>query len=77
MPMAHEIGRVERDGKVWTIRKVHVTETDEEDYRFWYLGMTPEERILAVAECTESCLKARGLEGLPGLRRVYRRMKCK
>ncbi|MBI1323624.1 hypothetical protein GC170_10620 [bacterium] len=75
--MAHEIGKVERGGKVWTIRKVHVTETDEEDFRFWYLGMTPEERILAVADCTESCLKARGLDGLPGLRRVYRRIKCK
>lgn len=75
--MAHEIGRIERDGKEWTIRKVHVTETEEEDFRFWYLGMTPEQRILALAECTESCLKARGLAGLPRQRRVYRRMKCK
>lgn len=48
--MAHEIGRGERDGKVLTIRKVHETETDKEDVRFWYLGMTPEQRIVAVAE---------------------------
>jgi len=34
-------------------------EAEEEDFRFWYEELTPEERVRAVEECALSTLKAR------------------
>ncbi len=62
-------------GRVWTISKVAWDEAEEKDFRFWYEGLTPEERVGAVEEALESCLKTRGHHGVPRLRRVYRRVK--
>ncbi len=50
-------------GRVWTVSKVPWEEAEEEDFRFWYAGLTPEERVNAVAEALESCLKTRGRDG--------------
>ncbi len=37
-------------GRAWTISKVPWPEAEEEDFRFWYEGLTPEERVAAVHE---------------------------
>lgn len=50
-------------------------EAEEEDFRFWYEGMTPEERVRAVEECLLSSLRAKGINEIPRLRRVYRVVK--
>lgn len=47
-------------------------EAEEEDFRFWYEEMTPEERVRAVEECLLSSLKAKGMTEIPRLRRVCR-----
>lgn len=63
-------------GRTWTILKVSWQEAEEEDSRFWYDQLTPEERVEAVASALESCLKARSLDVVPRLRRVHRRIQC-
>jgi hypothetical protein len=60
-------------GRIWTVSKVPWQNAEEEDFQFWYEKLTPEERVEAVAEALESCLKTRGLDGIPRLRRVHRR----
>lgn len=75
MVMSHEPVEVERQGKRWTIVRVPRQEAERVDFEFWYDGLTPEERVMAVGEALESCLKARGLDGIPRLRRVHRRIK--
>ena len=64
-------------GRVWVARIVSHGETEEEDFRFWYEEMTPEERVRAVEECLLSSLKAKGVNEIPRLRRVYRVVKRK
>lgn len=49
---------------------------EEADFRFWYEGLTPKERVAAVADALESCLKTRGFDGIPRLRRVYCRIRA-
>ena len=66
----------DRRGRTWTVSKVRWEEAEEEDFRFWYEQLTPEERVAAVADALEGCLKARGLHAVPRLRRVHRRVKC-
>jgi hypothetical protein len=61
---------------VWTVSLVKWEDAEEEDARFWYEQMTPDERVNAVADCLLSCLKARGINALPRFRRVHRLMKC-
>jgi hypothetical protein len=56
--------------------KVRSDDEEEADFRFWYELLTPEERVEAVYQALESSLKARGLRGVPRLRRVYRRVRC-
>jgi hypothetical protein len=56
--------------------KVRLSEAEEADFRFWYEGLSPEQRVEAVGEALESCLKARGADGVPRLRRVHRRVEC-
>jgi len=75
--MAKRRQAVNRRGKIWTVAKVRWKEAQEEDFRFWYEGLTPEERVEAVATALEDCLKTHGNNGLPRLRRVHRRVKCR
>src|SRR3989304_2003007 len=63
------------EGRAWTVSKVAWKDTEGEDFRFWYEGLTPEERVEAVAEALEGCLKTRGRNAVPRLRRVHRRIK--
>jgi hypothetical protein len=63
---------MDRRGRIWSAHVVHQDEADEADFRFWYEGMTSEDRVRAVEDCLLSALKARGLDGVPRLRRVYR-----
>lgn len=74
--MAKRRRLIDRKGKTWTVSKVRWEKAEEEDFRFWYEGLTPEERVDAVAEALESCLKTRGRNGIPRLQRVHRRIKC-
>ncbi|MDP2896541.1 MAG: hypothetical protein Q8Q12_08265 [bacterium] len=67
---------VDSRGRVWAIAKVAWKEAEEEDFRFWYEGLTPEQRVEAVGEALEGCLKTRGIDAIPRLRRIHRRIKC-
>ena len=67
---------VDGRGRIWLVSKVPWQEAEEEDFRFWYERLTPEERVEAVAEALEGCLKARGLDAVPRLRRVHRRIRA-
>lgn len=67
----------DRRGRVWTVAVVPKAEAEEEDFRFWYEELTPAQRVDLVDECLLSCLKTKGENGLPRLRRVYRRIKRK
>lgn len=48
------------------------SEAAEEDFRFWYEELTPEQRVEAVEECLLSALRAKGVDEIPRLRRVSR-----
>jgi hypothetical protein len=63
-------------GRIWTVVKVRRKDAEEEDFRFWHDGLTPEQRVEAVADALESCLKTRGVHAIPRLRRVHRRIQC-
>jgi hypothetical protein len=75
MPECRQI--VDRRGRVWTAVKVEWGEAEEEDFRFWYERLTPEQRVEAVADALEGCLKTRGRGDSPRLRRVHRRIECR
>lgn len=62
----------DRHGRVWSARVVRRAETAEEDFRFWFDNLTPEERVDAVEECLLSALKTKGIDEIPRLRRVSR-----
>jgi len=62
-------------GRQWTVSVVPCESSDEEDFRFWYEELSAEERVNAVHECLRSALKAQGINAVPGLRRVSRRVK--
>ena len=65
-----------RDGRRWRITRIPESAAQEEDFRFWYEELTSDERVMAVGEALELCLKARGRNGVPRLRRVHRRVQC-
>ena len=65
----------DRRGRTWTLSIVPREEAEEEDFRFWYEELTPAQRVDLVSECLLSCLKAKGIDELPQLRRVSRRVK--
>jgi hypothetical protein len=67
----------DRHGRVWEARVLSQGEAEEEDFRFWYEEMTPEERVRAVEECLLSSLRAKGINEIPRLRRIYRVVKRK
>lgn len=52
------------------------SQADEGDFLFWSDGLTPKQRVEAVGQALESCLKTRGGDGVPRLRRVHRRVEC-
>jgi hypothetical protein len=66
----------DRHGRIWTVKKVRWEDAEKEDFRFWYEELTPEQRVDAVADALESCLKTRGLYPIPRLRRVHRRIRA-
>jgi hypothetical protein len=66
----------DRRGRLWTLSRVPKAEAEDEDFRFWYEELTPEQRVDLVDECLESSLKAQG-RGKPRLRRVHRRIQRK
>lgn len=63
---------MDRHGRVWGGKVVSRAEAAEEDFRFWYEGLTLEQRVEAVEECLLSALKAKGIDEIPRLRRVSR-----
>lgn len=62
-----QIRVVHARGKVWTVARIRKSAANETDFRFWYEGLSPEQRVEAVAEALESCLKTRGADGVPRL----------
>ena len=64
-----------RNGRTWTISKVRLEDAEDEDFRFWYEGLTPEQRVDAVYDALEMCLKMKGVNAVPRLRRVHRLIK--
>jgi hypothetical protein len=66
---------VDRAGRTWTLSKIRLEDGEEEDFRFWYENMTPEQRVDAVYEALELCLKMKGIDAVPRLRRVHRLLK--
>jgi hypothetical protein len=67
----------DRHGRVWTATILSDSEADEADFRFWYEGLSPEERVDAVQDCLLSSLKAKGIREIPRLRRVHRVLESK
>lgn len=65
----------DRHGRVWAARVLSEDEAEEEDFRFWYEEMTPEERVRAVEACLLSSLQAKGINEIPRLQRVCRVIK--
>lgn len=64
-------------GACGPVSRVPREAAEEEDFRFWYEGLTPAERVLAVYEYLRSSLQARGIDEVPRLRRVHRRIQRK
>ena len=62
----------DRHGRIWTATVVSQNEAEEADFRFWYEELTPEQRVAAVEDCLLSSLKAKGINEIPGIRRVSR-----
>jgi hypothetical protein len=54
-----------------------MVEAEEEDFRFWFEDLSPEDRVNTVDSCLLGCLKTRGADGTPRLRRVFRIVKRK
>src|SRR3990172_10957041 len=72
--MAERKRVIDGRGRTWTISKVGWDEAAEEDFQFWYEGLTPEERVEAAGDALEGRLKTRGLDAVPRLRRAHRRI---
>jgi len=66
---------VYRNGRAWTLSKVRTEDAEAEDFRFWYEDLTPEQRVDAVYDALEMCLKMKGVDAVPRLRRVHRLLK--
>jgi hypothetical protein len=68
---------MDRRGRTWTISKVRLENAEDEDIRFWYEELTPEQRLEAVYDALEQCLRMKGIHAVPRLRRVHRLIKRK
>ena len=66
---------LQRNAQVWTLSRVPLEREEDEDFRFWYEGLTPSQRVDAVYEALEMCLKGKGVDAVPRLRRVHRLIK--
>ena len=77
LPMEQRGQAKDHHGRTWTATVLSEDETEEADFRFWYDGLSPEERVNAVQDCLLSCLKAKGIHEIPRLRRVYRVLKSR
>lgn len=66
---------IKRNGRTWTLSKIRLEDAEDEDIRFWYEGLTPEQRVDAVYDALEMCLKMKGVDAVPRLRRVHRLFK--
>lgn len=62
----------DRHGRQWSATVIRRSEEADEDFRFWYDNLTPEQRVQEVEECLLSALKAKGIDEIPRLRRVSR-----
>lgn len=62
---------MDRRGRAWSVVVAPLEEADALEVEFWQ-QLTPEQRVAAVYDCTESALKARGFQRVPRLRRVAR-----
>jgi hypothetical protein len=58
-------------GRRWLGRVVERREAEEEDFSFWFDGLSPVERVEAVDECLSSALKTKGRHGPGRLRRFF------
>lgn len=61
-----------RSGQTWTMTKMTSDEAEDEDFRFWFDEMTPEERVHVIAECWLDYQKTRGIRGIPRFGTVRR-----
>jgi hypothetical protein len=68
---------IDRHGRMWKARVVSMAEAEEEDFRFWFEGLSPEERVNSVDSCLIGCLKTKGVNGTARLRGVFRIVKRK
>jgi hypothetical protein len=68
---------IDKHGRMWKARVMTMAEAEEEDFRFWFEGLSPEDRVNVVDSCLIGCLKTRGADGTAGLRRVFRIVKRK
>ena len=75
--MAKRGQAIDKKGRTWTGVVLRRDDAEEEDFRFWFENLSPEERVDAVDSCLLSALKAKGLHGPFRLRRVSRRIERK
>jgi len=68
---------IDKHGRMWKAKIVPLAEAEEEDFRFWFEDLSPEDRVNSVDSCLIGCLKTRGMDGTPRLRRVFRIIKRK
>ena len=66
---------LKRNGRIWSLSKIDLKNAEEEDFRFWYEDLTPEQRVDAIYDALEMCLKVKGIDAVPRLRRVHRLLK--
>lgn len=64
-------------GRTWKAKVLSMAEAEEEDFRFWFEELSPEDRVNTVNECLTGCLKTKGGHGTKRLRRVFRVIKLK
>jgi hypothetical protein len=69
--------KFKRYGQTWTVSKIRMPDAEDEDLRFWHESLTPEQRVDAVYDALEMCLKMKGVNAVPRLRRVHRLIKRK
>lgn len=75
--MSERGSAIDKHGRMWKASVVPMAEGEEEDFRFWFDGLSPEDRVNSVDSCLLGCLKTRGADGTPRLRRVFRIVKRK
>ena len=73
--MASSNKTIQRRGRTWTLSKVRFRDAEDEDFRFWYENLLPEQRVEAVYDALEMSLKMKGVDAVPRLRRVHRLFK--